>query len=337
MKEELISVIVPIYNVELYLSKCLDSVINQTYKNLEIILIDDGSVDNCPIICDKYAKKDKRIKVIHKDNKGVSSARNYGLEIATGNYVIFIDSDDYIEPTMLEILYINMKKTNSDISICNYNNVENNISKKGSLIEINNSKLSKEEFYNYLFYNTYYCGYLWNKLFKKKVIDKIRFDEEIHILEDLVFIAMVADNCNNFYYDYNNHLYNYRIRNNSALRSKFNLKQVSSIKAREIILEYAIKYNCQSTNVIKFSLLWDSIYYKYKLKDINNLNYQINYKLHHKYLIDSLKCKEVKLTKRIRLVIAFFFPNFYFGIKELFFRKEDKDEKRINKCNSTNI
>ena len=92
----LISVIVPIYNVEKYLDKCVDSIINQTYKNLEIILVDDGSPDNCPQMCDDYAKKDSRIRVVHKENGGLSDARNAGMKVATGEYVSFIDSDDYI-------------------------------------------------------------------------------------------------------------------------------------------------------------------------------------------------------------------------------------------------
>ena len=95
--KDLISVIVPVYNVEKYLNKCLDSIISQTYTNLEIILIDDGSTDNCGKICDEYASKDKRIKVIHKENAGVSSARNYGIQCATGDWIMFVDSDDWIE------------------------------------------------------------------------------------------------------------------------------------------------------------------------------------------------------------------------------------------------
>ena len=94
-KTSLISVIVPIYNAEIYLSKCIDSIINQTYKNLEIILIDDGSTDNCPLLCDEYAKKDSRIKVIHKTNEGSSSARNIGIKTSIGQYIVFLDSDDY--------------------------------------------------------------------------------------------------------------------------------------------------------------------------------------------------------------------------------------------------
>lgn len=98
----LVSVIVPVYKVEKYLHRCIDSIINQTYKNLEIILVDDGSPDNCGKICDEYAEKDNRIKVIHKSNGGLSSARNAGLDVANGDYVYFVDSDDYIDTKLVE-------------------------------------------------------------------------------------------------------------------------------------------------------------------------------------------------------------------------------------------
>lgn len=104
MRNELISVIVPVYNVEKYLCKCVDSILAQTYTNLEIILVDDGSPDNCPAICDEYAEKDSRIKVIHKENGGLSSARNAGTEIALGEYITYIDSDDYVDEMFIEVL-----------------------------------------------------------------------------------------------------------------------------------------------------------------------------------------------------------------------------------------
>ncbi len=111
----LISIIIPVYNVEQYLHRCVDSVLNQTYKNLEIILVNDGSPDNCPFICDEYAKKDKRIIVVHKENGGLSSARNAGLEIVQGEYISFIDSDDWIHENYIEILYKNLHEKKADI------------------------------------------------------------------------------------------------------------------------------------------------------------------------------------------------------------------------------
>lgn len=118
MKDGLISVIVPIYNVEAYLNRCVESIVNQTYQNLEIILVDDGSLDNCPRMCDGWASKDNRIKVIHKGNGGLSDARNAGLKIATGEYISFIDSDDYIASDFFATLLAVMEKENSDIVEC---------------------------------------------------------------------------------------------------------------------------------------------------------------------------------------------------------------------------
>lgn len=118
MKHELVSVVIPVYGVESFLNRCIDSVIGQSYKNIEIILIDDGSPDNCGTICDEYAKKDRRIKVIHKKNGGLSSARNCGIQIASGEYITFIDSDDYVSPIYIEYLYNLLATTESDISVC---------------------------------------------------------------------------------------------------------------------------------------------------------------------------------------------------------------------------
>ncbi len=127
---EKISVIVPIYKVEEYLHRCIDSIINQTYTNLEIILVDDGSPDNCPMICDEYAKKDSRIRVIHKKNGGLSDARNAGLEIATGEYIGFVDSDDWIHKDMYHILYKNIIEKDADIAECSIKKERNYLNSK---------------------------------------------------------------------------------------------------------------------------------------------------------------------------------------------------------------
>ena len=117
-REPKISVIVPVYKVEPYLRKCLDSIINQTYRNLQIILVDDGSPDNCGAICDEYASKDSRIEVIHQENGGVSAARNAGLKLAAGDYIGWVDSDDWIEPDMYAYMLENMQKYEADIAVC---------------------------------------------------------------------------------------------------------------------------------------------------------------------------------------------------------------------------
>ena len=128
----MISVIVPVYNVEKYLRQCLDSVLAQTYRELEIILVDDGSTDGSGAICDEYATRDSRIKVVHQQNGGLSSARNAGLDLATGEYVAFVDSDDYIHETMLELLYQALVENNADTVICNFERVD----EKGDVISV---------------------------------------------------------------------------------------------------------------------------------------------------------------------------------------------------------
>lgn len=123
---DLISVIVPIYNVEKYLEKCLKSICNQTYHNLDIVLVDDGSTDNSSTICDNYTQKDKRIQTIHKKNGGLSDARNCGISHSKGDYLIFVDSDDYIDLDMIKMLYNNLIEMDADISVCGYNMIYNN-------------------------------------------------------------------------------------------------------------------------------------------------------------------------------------------------------------------
>lgn len=170
----LISLIIPVYKVEKYLEKCIQSVINQTYENLQIILVDDGSPDNCGKICDEYAKKDHRIEVIHKSNGGLSDARNKGLEIAKGEYIGFVDSDDYIEADMYEVLYNLLKQYNADVSICNFYTVsQGKISIKNAdngINEYNRIEILKE-----ILLDKNIQSYAWNKLYKKELFDEIKY------------------------------------------------------------------------------------------------------------------------------------------------------------------
>lgn len=141
MEQEKISVIIPVYNVEEYLGKCLDSVINQTYKNLEIIIVCDGASDICKQICEKYREKDERIVVIHTPNQGISGARNTGMKRVTGSLIGFVDSDDIIHKTMYEELYNNMKKQEADMVICQYEPFYNEKKIKGKEEDIRNTSI----------------------------------------------------------------------------------------------------------------------------------------------------------------------------------------------------
>ena len=168
----LITVIVPIYNVEVYLRKCLDSILAQTYKNLEIILVDDGSPDGCPAICDEYAEIDKRIQVIHKENGGLSDARNAGVEIAMGDYIGFVDSDDWIMPDMYEYLLEGLCGYMADIAYCGFVNVHS------TWAEYPNNQTdkvyTKETALNELFFDRL-KNFAWNKLYKAELWQNVRF------------------------------------------------------------------------------------------------------------------------------------------------------------------
>ncbi len=181
--EPLLSIIVPIYNVEKYLERCIDSIINQTYKNLEIILVDDGSKDASGIIADTYASKDDRIKVIHKENGGLSDARNHGLDQARGNYIIFIDSDDFIDSSMCEILFTIAEKYSSDIVSCNYYifRDENRISVHSMSIQEDEKVFSGIDILKYYLIKTepFDLNIVCNKIFKSSLFNskdsQIRF------------------------------------------------------------------------------------------------------------------------------------------------------------------
>ena len=187
-----ISVIVPIYQVENYLNKCVESIVNQTYADLEIILVDDGSPDGCPQLCDDWAAKDSRIHVVHKENGGLSDARNAGLAIATGEYISFIDSDDWIEPDFIQVLHDAMEQTGAGIADCATRLVDEDgnelsfrgVAKNETLDTVTALvRLVKED----RVYQT-----VWNKLYRRSVIDKILFEKGKYN-EDDYFTYQVFD------------------------------------------------------------------------------------------------------------------------------------------------
>ena len=192
---ELITVIIPVYNVERYIIKCIDSVIFQTYTNLEILLIDDGSTDESGKICDTYVKKDKRIKVSHKTNGGLSSARNCGLNHATGEYIAFIDSDDFVKNNFIQTLYERIIIEKSDIAVCNFDYVDENgnIVPEYPLIAADEKQLlNKKQFWESFFLHGAVNVVAWNKLYKKSIFDSVRYFEG-HIHEDVFIIPEIIE------------------------------------------------------------------------------------------------------------------------------------------------
>lgn len=237
----LISVIIPIYNTENYLLKCLDSVLSQTLKDIEVLLINDGSTDGSQKICEEYACKDQRIQVLHTPNQGVSHARNLGLEMAKGEYISFIDSDDWIEKDMIATLYRLIQTNHTDLSTCGYT-IED---EKGKVIYSINKKntciLDKWEAMSSLFKDKHYRykGNLWDKLYKKEIIDrdKLRFNEQIYYNEDRLFIFQYLRLCQSITYTCSS-FYHYIIRNSSVMgtfQKTYNKKMCTFMDAFDIM------------------------------------------------------------------------------------------------------
>lgn len=243
MKNNLVTIIIPVYNVEDYITKCIESIINQTYQNLEIICVNDGSTDNSGKICDIYALNDKRIKVIHKNNGGVSSARNVGLINASGEYIGFVDPDDWIEPEMYEIMVKSSKLSCADIIIVNYYiDNEATTTPMANVENIPETPFDKEELFKFAFLRDEYKGfgaYIWNKLFKStlfKLSDRlILFDESIHFCEDIVFFTQLALKSNNSIY-IDKPMYHYYHRQSSLSHTVDISKRIGSLQAYKQII-----------------------------------------------------------------------------------------------------
>lgn len=190
MEEKTISIIVPVYNVEKYLPRCIESILKQTYTNFECILIDDGSPDRCGRICDEYAERDKRIVVIHQKNKGVSAARNAGLDVAKGEYVGFVDSDDYIAPEMYQCLVSAIEESNADFSYCAIEHIEENGDRYIERISPGLEGDQLNFIMEVLLTKGGVWGVVWNKLFRRRIIRDLRFEESAKICEDALFALM---------------------------------------------------------------------------------------------------------------------------------------------------
>lgn len=313
-EEELISVIIPVYNVEKCLPRCIESVLNQTYQKLEIILVDDGSPDNSGKICDEYAKKDSRIKVVHKKNGGLSDARNKGLDIASGLYVTFLDSDDYINDNMYTVLYKNLKMYDADMSVCMFKNVS---SLKTEVFELECNEeikcFSKNECQNNL-YNELYVPteVAWNKLYKREIWNNFRYPiGKIH--EDEYVIHHLIDRCNKVVYT-DLELY-YYYRNMDGISKTYSLKRLDVIEAFEDRRDfYKNKQLCSLYKKACISYLKViAINYACVKEFLNDI--QIQEQLEKKFKDEYIKVKKefkfIPLIAKIQLIIAIKFSKAY--------------------------
>ena len=216
--QPLLSVIIPVYKVEKYLQRCLDSIINQTYKNLEIILVDDGSPDNSGKICDEYAKKDKRIKVIHQKNKGQGAARNTGIIVSKGELITFVDSDDWIECNMYEIMISKLLQYDLDIIKCAI--VETDGSKIKRELNHKTTKINvviTENIFD-LYFTEFTCKVIWNGLYRRNIIKKVEYPEGL-VAEDNYVSGMYLNKAKRLML-IDNILYNYFINMSGVSKNK---------------------------------------------------------------------------------------------------------------------
>lgn len=311
---KLISVIIPVYNVENYLEKCIQSLMNQTYKEIEIILIDDGSTDSSGIICDKLAHKDKRIVVKHIKNSGVSNARNVGLNISKGDYIGFVDPDDFVASEMYEKMMNKIKENNYDIVCCNnyYGTPKN--------YKIN-MPLKKDIIMNNLEYQEFclkYGGTVWNRIYKKKLIATTKFSSKIFVLEDLLFNLEISNQKIKTYY-INEPYYYYYINTEGALRKKTSKNIISSFYAQEEIIKIAEKNALSCSNILKLNYIFYVKYHHKYILDNDKLCQRFN-KISKDYLKDKVFIKKAPLLLKLKTFLIYYNPKLYFLIKKVLYR-----------------
>lgn len=331
----IISVIIPIYKSEKYLKRCIDSVLNQTYSNLEIILVDDGSPDMCPAICDQYAAIDSRIKVIHKVNAGVASARNTGLGIATGEYFTFVDSDDYIDADMYKSMVAKAKENDCDIVMCD---CKKEYSDRSEIYSHNirpgyyNREHLKTEYYSHLIImeNVEYPPTIsnWVCLFRRKN-QNIRYIDGVRFSEDWLFGIQMMAEAESFYYMKNECFYHYCMNENSATHTFTLDKWKDYLILYNAATAYFEKYNneCFSSQ-IRLMLL----FFVYNAVGDILVTHQMNLDDKVKYIEDILTTQVVKQTlnriKVCKLPIPFkqklqtYMYKYNWGIRYLCKRKE---------------
>lgn len=306
----LVSIIVPIFNVENYLAKCIMSIRNQTYKNLEIILVNDGSTDNSLDICKKYARLDNRIKLFNQKNGGLSKARNTGINNAHGDFYFFVDSDDYIHPMLIEeLLKLINYNVNISLAICNYS------SKK-----INNLPGKMEIWDQNQFWKNYYgehyisCVVAWGKLYSKKLFDSgIRFDEgKLH--EDEYILHKVVDQCELIAFT-DKPLYFYSIRENSITHSESIKSYIDKLEAFILRTRY---FASQKSDVFLGKAINSDLFMLWKIYENDTYNEKYcKYKCIVKALLNNVDISNINFMEKIKIQIFDFNDTFYYKLLKL--------------------
>lgn len=313
-----LSIIVPIYNVEKYLSRCIESILNQTFKDFELILVNDGSTDNCKEICEKYKRMDSRIIVANKKNGGLSSARNLGIDISKGDYIGFVDSDDFIDVHMYEILLNTINSYDSDIVICDYYKVNEYDIKKYEKMKSNNKDIKIENINNIdaierIITRDIKIVVAWNKIYKRSLFDNLRYKEGV-ICEDEFLAHRIFYKCNKVSI-INQKLYYYIQRKGSIINSPFSPKDFDKI--------YAIKDRVDFLNEKKITNLIDKAeksfmdYFVWNYftgyQRLENIEYELKRlkKEFNSVFYRILDNKFISLNEKITLFILYLSPYLY--------------------------
>ena len=307
----LISIIIPCYKVEKYLDRCLESVVNQTYDNLEIILVDDGSPDNCPAMCDEWASKDSRITAIHKENGGLSSARNAALDVMNGEYLMFVDSDDYIAENAVELMYNRIITDGSDLAICNYKCVtdtededywDNTYPVKDEVLDCKNAheKINLGEYWHFVIS----CC----KLYKSALFDNFRFPVgKLH--EDMLTSHLIIEKCK-YVSCISDALYFY-YQNTDSITHSYSIKRLDIVDAYFLRFDFYYEkayYSCAAAN------LWNTIFKLISAR--KNLDYKddnvkrtiVNYKREYNKRFRKIIFKKTVVN---RYDLMFYYFGFY--------------------------
>lgn len=305
MENELVSIIIPIYNIEIeYLKECLDSVINQTYKNIEIILVDDGSSNEIYNKLDEIKEIDSRIRVFHKENGGVSSARNFGFHNSKGSYISFIDADDILYKDMIELLMKNIKSANAEISICGY--LIRHLNKK--VTYCNNTKkiriLNREDAISEFLEDNTFGVSVWNKLFRRSLIEDIKFDENYRVNEDRLYLIKAITNSNTIIYE-DVCKYEY-IKRKESTTNIVDSRKLDVIKVNNEIENILSQYK-QFENILKINqvIYLIRIYNSYMLDNRYKENKSTLKNIKKEIMNKNVKLKDLNKNKKIYLEYFF--------------------------------
>lgn len=260
---ELISVIVPVYNAEKYLDRCIRSIVNQTYQNLEIILIDDGSSDYSSAICDQWAEKDERIRVFHQVNRGISAARNSGISVSGGNYILMVDSDDYLSVSMIAFMYSSMRKENADLAVCDFYRGKDEeyefVYDEKKANEMIDGKEAMERIYLDE-HKTLQYVVPWGKLYKKSLFDQVRYPEG-RIFEDIYVTHQLLSRCRKIVVIPQILTY-YYANPSSIMNSRFHVKKLDYLPALKNRIDFFKSHDLQELREAAYeeylhALIWE--------------------------------------------------------------------------------